>query len=270
MIPELGHFALVVALFIGLALATLPVIGASRGDLSWMQLARPAAQSQFLFVALAFVALMSSFVNNDFSVVNVATNSNSELPLPYRMAATWGSHEGSMLLWVFMLAGWAGVVSTLGRRLPADMLARVLGVMSFIATGMLLFILFTSNPFMRLVPPALEGRELQGRLRELSPVSDPASRTYPMRLTLRGPMADLQWGMTAVASVAREGDMGLFVPLSALYSKDGQPHLWRVDTAAQTVRLTPIKTGGLVDERVRVVEGIQAGDRVVTAGAKPL
>ncbi|MFO1327752.1 MAG: heme lyase CcmF/NrfE family subunit [Rubrivivax sp.] len=173
MIPELGHFALVVALFIGLALATLPVIGASRGDLSWMQLARPAAQSQFLFVALAFVALMSSFVNNDFSVVNVATNSNSELPLPYRMAATWGSHEGSMLLWVFMLTGWTCAVSLLSRRLPLEMVARVLGVMGFISVGLLLFILFTSNPFDRLLPPAMDGRDLNPLLQDPGMVIHP-------------------------------------------------------------------------------------------------
>ena len=173
MIPELGHFALVVALFIGVVLATLPVIGASRGDLSWMQLARPAAQSQFLFVALAFVALMSSFVNNDFSLVNVASNSNSELPLPYRMAASWGSHEGSMLLWVFMLTGWTCAVSLLSRRLPLDMVARVLGIMGFISVGLLLFVLFTSNPFDRLLPPALDGRDLNPLLQDPGMVIHP-------------------------------------------------------------------------------------------------
>ena len=103
MIPELGHFALVVALFIGVALATLPIIGAARDDVAWMSLARPASQAQFVFVAIGFICLMVSFINNDFSVINVASNSNSQLPVPYRMAATWGSHEGSMLLWVFML-----------------------------------------------------------------------------------------------------------------------------------------------------------------------
>ncbi|HMN82910.1 MAG TPA: efflux RND transporter periplasmic adaptor subunit [Burkholderiaceae bacterium] len=118
--------------------------------------------------------------------------------------------------------------------------------------------------------PALDGRTLKGRIRELSPVADAASRTYPMRLTLSGQLTDLHWGMTAVASLARESAMGLFVPLTALYSKDGQPYLWLVDPQSQTVRLQPIRTGGFVDERVRVVDGLKAGDRVVTAGANLL
>jgi cytochrome c-type biogenesis protein CcmF len=173
MIPEVGHFALIVALFIGLALATLPIVGAARGQLAWMQLARPAAQAQFLFVAIAFGCLMASFVNNDFSVVNVASNSNSELPLPYRVAATWGSHEGSMLLWVFMLCGWACAVSVLSRRLPLAMVARVLGVMGFISIGFLLFILLTSNPFDRLLPPAMDGRDLNPLLQDPGMVIHP-------------------------------------------------------------------------------------------------
>lgn len=118
--------------------------------------------------------------------------------------------------------------------------------------------------------PALGGRALKGRIRELSPVADAASRTYPMRLTLSGELTDLHWGMTAVASLARESAMGLFVPLTALHSRDGQPHLWLIDPPSQTVRLQPIRTDGFVDERVRVVDGLKAGDRVVTAGANLL
>ena len=129
MLPELGHFALIVALFVALALATLPIVGAALGNPAWMALARPAAQAQFVFVAIGFFALMASFANNDFSVVNVASNSNSELPTAYRIAATWGSHEGSMLLWVFMLSGWTLAVSLFSARLPLPMVARVLGVM---------------------------------------------------------------------------------------------------------------------------------------------
>jgi cytochrome c-type biogenesis protein CcmF len=173
MIPELGLFALVVSLFIGLALATLPIIGAARNDVAWMQLARPAAQAQFVFVAIAFGCLMTSFINNDFSVLNVATNSNSQLPLPYRIAATWGSHEGSMLLWVFMLTGWAFAVSLLSRRLPLQMVARVLGVMGFISVGFLLFILLTSSPFQRLLPPAMDGRDLNPLLQDPGMVIHP-------------------------------------------------------------------------------------------------
>ncbi len=173
MIPELGHFALVVALFVGLVLASLPIVGAARGDVAWMQMARPASQAQFVFVAIAFFCLMTSFVNNDFSVVNVASNSNSELPVQYRVAATWGSHEGSMLLWVFMLCGWACAVSLLSRRLPLPMVARVLGVMGFVSVGFLLFILLTSNPFDRLLPPALDGRDLNPLLQDPGMVIHP-------------------------------------------------------------------------------------------------
>jgi cytochrome c-type biogenesis protein CcmF len=149
MLPELGHFALIVALFVALALGTLPVIGAARGDTALMALARPAAQAQFVFVAIGFFALMAAFASNDFSVLNVASNSNTELPLAYRIAATWGSHEGSMLLWVFMLSGWTLAVSLLSARLPLEMVARVLGVMGLLSVGFLLFILLTSNPFAR-------------------------------------------------------------------------------------------------------------------------
>jgi cytochrome c-type biogenesis protein CcmF len=172
-IPELGQFALAVALAIGLALATLPIIGAARNFGPWMALARPAAQAQFVFVALAFACLVVSFIGNDFSVVNVATHSNEELPLPYRIAATWGSHEGSMLLWVFMLCGWACAVSLLSQRLPLAMVARVLGVMGFVSVGLLLFILLTSNPFARLLPPALDGRSLNPLLQDPGMVIHP-------------------------------------------------------------------------------------------------
>ena len=173
MLPELGHFALIVALFVSMALATLPIAGAARSNVAWMALARPAAQAQFVFVAIGFFALMASFANNDFSVLNVASNSNSELPMAYRIAATWGSHEGSMLLWVFMLAGWTVAVSLFSSRLPLAMVARVLGVMGFINVGFLLFILLTSNPFARLSPPALDGRDLNPLLQDPGMVIHP-------------------------------------------------------------------------------------------------
>src|SRR5690606_7430374 len=111
MIPELGHFALIVALCIALAQSVLSLAGAARGNAAWMSVARPGAQGQFVFVAIAFACLAWSFLNNDFSVLNVATNSNSSLPAPYRFAASWGSHEGSLLLWVLMLSGWMVAVS---------------------------------------------------------------------------------------------------------------------------------------------------------------
>jgi cytochrome c-type biogenesis protein CcmF len=172
-IPEIGHFALILALLLALVQGVLPLIGAARGVPAWIALARPAAQGQALFVALAFSCLAWSFVSNDFSVLNVATNSNSQLPLHYRFAATWGSHEGSLLLWVFMLSGWALAVSLLSRHLPEDMVARVLGVMGLVAVGFHLFMLLTSNPFERLIPAAADGRDLNPLLQDPGMVVHP-------------------------------------------------------------------------------------------------
>ena|SRR2546425_7038449 len=152
MIPEIGQFALILALMLALTLAVLPQIGASRGISQLVAMARPTAQAQFIFVAIAFSCLAYSFINNDFSVLNVATNSNSQLPLQYRLAATWGSHEGSLLLWTFMLAIWMVAVTLFSNHLPDEMVARVLGVMATISVGFLLFMLLTSNPFERLFP----------------------------------------------------------------------------------------------------------------------
>ena len=173
MIPEIGHFALTVALALALALGSLPLAGAQRGHTAWMALARPLATAQFMFVVLAFGALMTSFGLNDFSVANVASHSNSALPTAYRLAATWGSHEGSMLLWVLMLAGWTAAVAWRSAHLPLDMVARVLGVMGLVAAGFLLFVLLTSNPFERLVPPALDGRDLNPLLQDPGMVIHP-------------------------------------------------------------------------------------------------
>jgi cytochrome c-type biogenesis protein CcmF len=173
MIPELGHFALIVALCIALAQAILPLSGAARGSVTWMNVARPAAQGQFVFVVLAFACLAYSFINNDFSVLNVATNSNSSLPWFYRLAATWGSHEGSLLLWVLMLTVWMLAVSVFSRHLPLEMVARILGVMALISIGFLLFMLFTSNPFERLLPAAPDGRDLNPLLQDPGMVIHP-------------------------------------------------------------------------------------------------
>ncbi|OJY55191.1 heme lyase CcmF/NrfE family subunit [Thiobacillus sp. 0-1251] len=166
MIPEIGHFALIVAFLISLALAVFPIVGAQRGIASWMAMARPAAQGLFVFIMLAMVCLAYSFAVNDFSVLYVASNSNSMLPLHYRLAAVWGGHEGSVLLWVFMLTFWMVAVSLFSRHLPREMVARILGVMGFICVGFLLFILLTSNPFERLLPAALDGRDLNPLLQD--------------------------------------------------------------------------------------------------------
>ena len=173
MIPEIGNFALILALLLALTQGTLPIIGAARGIPSWIALARPAVQGQFVFVAIAFVCLGYSFVTSDFSVLNVATNSNSELPIQYRVAATWGSHEGSLLLWSLMMAGWSLAVSVYSRHLPEEMVARVLGVLGLISVGFLLFMLFTSNPFDRLLPAALEGSDLNPLLQDPGMVIHP-------------------------------------------------------------------------------------------------
>jgi len=173
MIPEIGQFALIIALLLAITQASIPMIGAARGNRSWMAVAVPAGQAQFIFVAIAFSCLAYSFISSDFSVLNVATNSNSQLPLQYRLAATWGSHEGSLLLWTLMLGLWTVAVTLFSRHLPEDMLARVLSVMGVISTGFLLFMLLTSNPFIRLLPAAPDGRDLNPLLQDPAMVAHP-------------------------------------------------------------------------------------------------
>jgi cytochrome c-type biogenesis protein CcmF len=166
MIPELGHFALILSLCVAILLGTLPLAGAHWQRREWVVLARPAAQAFFLLVAASFIALGWSFYVNDFSVSYVAEHSNAQLPTIYRLAAVWGGHEGSLLLWMLMLAGWTVAVAQLSRSLEEAMVARVLGVLGLVATGLLLFILFTSNPFERLVPAAENGRDLNPLLQD--------------------------------------------------------------------------------------------------------
>jgi cytochrome c-type biogenesis protein CcmF len=173
MIPEIGQFALIIALLLALTQASLPMIGAARGNRSWMAVAVPAGQAQFIFVAVAFSCLAYSFISSDFSVLNVATNSNSHLPLQYRLAATWGSHEGSLLLWTLMLGLWTVAVTLFSRHLPEEMLARVISVMGMISVGFLLFMLLTSNPFIRLDPAAADGRDLNPLLQDPAMVAHP-------------------------------------------------------------------------------------------------
>ena len=173
MIPEIGQFALVIALLLALTQATFPLIGASRGNRTWIALAVPAGQAQFIFVTIAFCCLGYSFITNDFSVLNVATNSNSQLPLHYRLAATWGSHEGSLLLWTLMLALWTVAVSLFSRHLPDEMVARVLSVMGIVSVGFLLFMLVTSNPFTRIFPVPADGRDLNPLLQDPAMVAHP-------------------------------------------------------------------------------------------------
>ena len=173
MVPEIGQFALILALLLAITQATLPLVGAARGNRRLIAFAAPAGQAQFIFVTIAFCCLGYSFITNDFSILNVATNSNSQLPLHYRLAATWGSHEGSLLLWTLMLAVWTVGVSLFSRHLPDEMVARVLAVMGIISVGFLLFMLLTSNPFTRLIPAAVDGRDLNPLLQDPAMVAHP-------------------------------------------------------------------------------------------------
>lgn len=173
MIPELGQFALSLALCVAVAQAALPLAGAARGNDAWMAFGRPAAQAQLALVIIAYGCLTWAFVVNDFSVLYVASNSNSGLPLPYRIAAVWGGHEGSLLLWMLMLAGWTVAVGTFSQRMPDEFVARVLGVMGLVSIGFLAFTLFTSNPFDRLLPAPPDGRDLNPLLQDPGMVFHP-------------------------------------------------------------------------------------------------
>lgn len=166
MLPELGQIALILALLVAVLQALLPLAGAQRGKASWMAVARPAAFAQLFLVLAAFVVLTIAFVTRDFSVKYVAQNSNSLLPLVYRYTAVWGSHEGSLLLWALVLAIWTAAVAEFSRALPEKVIARVLGVMGIIAVGFLAFLIFTSNPFIRLLPSPGEGRDLNPLLQD--------------------------------------------------------------------------------------------------------
>ncbi|TDP88031.1 cytochrome c-type biogenesis protein CcmF [Aquabacterium commune] len=173
MTPELGQIALILALGLAALLGTLSLWGAWRQDARWMALARPLAAGQFAFVALAFALLVHAFVVKDFSVAYVAHNANSLLPLPYRVAATWGGHEGSLLLWQLMLAGWTLAVARFSRQLPPDVVARVLGVLGLVGVGFLSFTLLTSNPFDRSLPAPADGRDLNPLLQDPGMVFHP-------------------------------------------------------------------------------------------------
>ncbi|HLZ97198.1 MAG TPA: heme lyase CcmF/NrfE family subunit, partial [Steroidobacteraceae bacterium] len=168
MAPELGVFALILAFCLSLSQAFFGLIGAWRGKPVWMSVARPAVTGQFVFVAVAFACLVYCFVTEDFSVLYVARNSNSHLPLFYRVAALWGAHEGSLLLWISILAVWSVAVAAFSRGLPMTFSSRVLGVMGLVSSGFLLFTLWTSNPFLRLIPAAQDGADLNPVLQDFA------------------------------------------------------------------------------------------------------
>ena len=174
MIPELGEFALILALGFSFILATIPLYGAATLNALWMDYAKPLAKAQFTFLLISFMCLAYAFANDDFSVQYVANHSNSQLPMQFKLSAIWGGHEGSLLLWAFILSGWTLAVSLFSRGLPLDMLARVLGVMGIIATGFISFLLWTSSPFLRYLPrfPA-DGADLNPLLQDFGLIVHP-------------------------------------------------------------------------------------------------
>ncbi len=166
MIPEIGHFALILALSLAICQGVLPLLGAHRGDEAMMAVARPAANGQFAFVAISFACLAWSFVQSDFSVLYVANHSQLALPTVYKISAVWGAHEGSLLLWVLLLALWTVLVGRYSSGLPTAFGARVLGVLGLLSVGFLLFTLLTSNPFERLFPAPQDGADLNPLLQD--------------------------------------------------------------------------------------------------------
>lgn len=166
MIPEIGLFSLILALLAAIVQGTLPLIGAATGWQPGLALARPAAVAQFGLATVAIGCLAASFLQNDYSVLYVAANSHADLPAAYRFAAVWGGHEGSLLLWLYLLTAWTLAVALCSRRLPPAFAGRVLAVMGWISVGFLLFLLFLSNPFERLMPPAMAGRDLNPLLQD--------------------------------------------------------------------------------------------------------
>lgn len=173
MLPELGHFALIVALAVAVVQASLPLFGVFHRDARLMAMAIPAARLQFLCVLVAYACLTLSFTGNNFSVRYVAEHSNTLLPMFYKVAAVWGGHEGSMLLWAFILALWTLAVSFLSRHLPKEITTTVLSVMGLVSIGFLIFLLLASNPFDRLLPPAANGRDLNPLLQDPGMVFHP-------------------------------------------------------------------------------------------------
>jgi len=173
MIPELGQIALLLALAMAVVLSIFPLLGVSKGVIMWMAIAKPAARIQWLAITTALACLTISFIENDFSVAYVANNSNSKLPMVYRISAVWGAHEGSLLLWAWTLSTWTLAVSFFSRSIPVNMVARVLAVMGLVNIGFLLFMILTSNPFERLLPAPIEGRDLNPLLQDFGLIIHP-------------------------------------------------------------------------------------------------
>ena len=166
MIIEIGHFALVLALFVAALQGTIPLVGAHTGRVAWMALSVPAALAQFFLLGLSFAALSHAFITSDFSLLIVANNSHSLKPLLYKISGVWGNHEGSMLMWVLILALYGAAIAVWGTNLRQTLKVRILAVQGLVAVGFILFILLTSNPFDRLFPAPLDGRGLNPLLQD--------------------------------------------------------------------------------------------------------
>ncbi len=166
MIPELGHFALIIAFALAIVQSIVPIIGAAKNNTAMMAIARPAALGQFFFTGLSYAALTHAFIVHDFSILYVSQHSNLVQPLLYRISGVWGSHEGSLLLWTLILALWTIAVAIYSRSLPEVLISRVIAVMGMISVGFLSFMLFTSNPFERIFPVPLDGNELNPLLQD--------------------------------------------------------------------------------------------------------
>ncbi|MGQ0662303.1 MAG: heme lyase CcmF/NrfE family subunit [Pseudomonadota bacterium] len=166
MIPEIGHYALVLALGVALVQASVPLVGANRGEARLMEIGRSAALAQFGFIALAFACLIYAYIVSDFTVQNVVANSHSAKPLLYKVSGAWGNHEGSMVLWVLILALFGALIAVFGANLPLPLKARVLAVQAMLGVAFLAFILFTSNPFWRVDPPPPDGNDLNPLLQD--------------------------------------------------------------------------------------------------------
>jgi cytochrome c-type biogenesis protein CcmF len=186
MIPELGHFALILALGLALVQAVIPLWGSFNGSRTWMEMARPLAWGQLTFLLLAFACLLQAFLTDDFSVLYVSQHSNSLLPQIYKVSALWGGHEGSLLLWVLMLGLWGAAVAAFSRNLPLPMISRVIAVQGMVAIGFLLFTLLTSNPFERIFPIPPEGRDLNPLLQDFGSRRPPAHALHGLRGLLGG------------------------------------------------------------------------------------
>lgn len=221
MIPELGNYALALSLAVAILLAIFPLWGAEKGHTQLMSLARPMTYALFIALTVAFLALFYAFAVNDFTVQYVVNNSNSQLPLRYRLSAVWGSHEGSLLLWIWLLTFWGAAVAAFSKQLPQEAVARVLGIMGIVSIGFLVFVLFTSNPFTRTFPNfPVDGRELNPLLQDVGLIFHPpllymgyvgfsVSFAFSIASLMTG---KLDTALGALVSSLDNGGLGVFNP----------------------------------------------------------